>query len=246
METKTPLGMNRTGVQMSPLDTAAMQQGLDRFAPPADEHREDLLVRLDYADATDSLGSVPVPGTLKGMLKSGLDMATGKRPQVLVDKLGERLAFERTGVRLYDSLLVKCRAAPGLLRADELQCLALFRDQEVEHAQTVVAALEQLGADPTAQTPCADLVGMQGMGLVQAMNEPRASLVQGLHVILDAELLDNAGWEMLVDLARAAGHTDIADRLAQAAQEEARHLTQVRALVTRLTMEDASLADPAG
>lgn len=246
MDTKTPLGMNRTGVQMSPFDTAEMQQGLQTFGAPADEHREDLIVRLEYADATEGLGSVPVPGTLKGMVKSGLDMATGKRPQVLVDKLGERLAFERTGVRLYDSLLVKCRAAPDLLRPDELQALTLFRDQELEHAHLVIQALETLGADPTAQTPCADLVGVEGMGLVQAMNEPRASLVQGLHVILDAELLDNAGWEMLIDLARAAGHSDIADRLAVAAQQEARHLTQVRALVTRLTLEDASLADPAG
>lgn len=241
-KTKTPLGMNRTGVQMSPLDAADMQAGMDEFAPPTDAERGDMQIRLEYADASEPLGSVPPPGTLKGMVKSSVDVVTGKRPQVLVDKLGERLAFERGGVRLYDTLLVKCRATPGLLTPDEVQTLMLFRQQELEHLRLVTQALETLGADPTAQTPCADLVGVQGMGLVQAINDPRTSLLQSLAVVLNAELIDNAGWSMLLELARASGHTDIADRFALAAEQETEHLVQVRSLVSRLTLADASVA----
>ena len=106
----------------------------------------------------------------------------------------------------------------------------------------VVDAIRQLGADPTAQTPCADLVGVESMGLVQAMNDPRTSLVQSLHVMLDAELLDNAGWEMLIDLANRSGHADIAKQFAVALQQEARHLAHVRALVERLTAEELARA----
>ncbi|MDD2713528.1 MAG: ferritin-like domain-containing protein [Simplicispira sp.] len=244
METKTPLGMNRTGVQMSPLDTAEMQASLNEFAPPLDAERGDLQIRQEYADASEGLGSVPLPGTLKGMVKSSVDMVTGKRPQVLIDKLGERLAFERGGVRLYDTLLVKCRATPHLLASDEMQTLMLFRQQEIEHLALVTQALRALGADPTAQTPGADLVGVESLGLVQAINDPRTSLVQSLGVILHAELIDNACWSMLIELARAAGHDDIAKSFALALQQEAQHLVQVRSLVSRLTLADASMVGP--
>jgi hypothetical protein len=241
METQTQLGGNRTGVQMSPFDTKDMLSATEQYQPVTDGQREDLQVRLDYADATEGLGSVPVPGTLKGMLKSGADMITGKRPQVLVDKLGERLAFERGGVRLYDSLLVKCRAAPTPLPADDLDALHRFRDQEREHAALVIEELKRLGADATAQTPCADLVGVESMGLVQAMNDPRTSLVQSLHVMLDAELIDNTGWDMLVKLALASGHDDMAQRFEIASRQETEHLVHMRRLVDQLTLQDASL-----
>lgn len=242
MDYKTSLGLNRTGIQMSPFDTAAMQAGLAEFGPPADAHREDTRVRLDYADLTEGLGSVPVPGTARGMLKSGIDMLTGKRPQVLVDKLGERLAFERSGVRMYESALVKCVARRGTLVENEVEVLRLHRDQELEHMHMVRRALESLGADPTAQTPCADLAGMQAMGMVQAINDPRTSLVQVLQVILDIELMDNAAWELLIELARAAGHGAMADGFAVALQQEQQHLAYVRALVRRLTLQDASVS----
>jgi len=242
METQTPLGMNHTGIQMSPLNAAEMQVGVDKLGPPINAERGDMEIRQSYADASEGLGSVPPPGTLKGVVKSGVDLVTGKRPQVLVDKLGERLAFERGGVRLYDTLLLKCRAMPDLLAPDEVQTLMLFRQQEQEHLRLVVQALEKLGADPTAQTPCADLVGVQGMGLVQAINDPRTSLVQSLGVVMDAELIDNAGWEMLMELARAAGHEEIARSFMPALQQEAQHLAQVTALVKRLTLADAGAA----
>ena len=38
------------------------------------------------------------------MLKTALNKLVGVSPEVLIDKLGERLAFERTGTRLYDAL----------------------------------------------------------------------------------------------------------------------------------------------
>ncbi|MBB1600799.1 ferritin-like domain-containing protein [Variovorax sp. UMC13] len=241
METKTHLGINRTGVQMSPFDTAELEAGLSGFFPDRNNGRDDLAIRAEYAQGSESLGSVPVPGTAKGMLKSGVDMVTGSRPQVLVDKLGERLAFERGGVRLYDTLLAKCRVATVALPGEALAMLETNRDEEAQHFGILVKALESLGADPTAQTPCADLVGVETMGMVQAMNDPRTSLVQSLHVMLDAELIDNAGWDLLIALAQASGHNGIADSCLLARDQEALHLTRLRDLVRDLTLQDASL-----
>jgi len=240
MEQHTPLGMNRTGVQMSPMDTEEMREVTD--LPEADmEAAEASLAsaRRPYIEASEGLGSVPLPGTVKGTLQSAKQMLTGKHPQVLIDKLGERLAFERSGTRLYDALLMKCEAAGSALPEGAIDRLRHFRNEEALHFSLVAEALERIGADPTAQTPCADLVGVEGMGLMQAMNDPRTTVPQSLHVILDAELLDNAGWEMLIDLARAVGEDEMADRFEQALQQENEHLREVRAMVEQLTLNDA-------
>jgi ferritin-like protein len=242
MEARTHMGQNRTGIQMSPLDAAAMESGFDEFPVDETEARQDIQVRMDYVEEAGGLGSIPVPGSVKGVVKSGVDMLKGKRPQVLVDKLGERLAFERGGVRLYDTLLAKCDCAADMLEADELSRLRDFRNEEAQHFEMLCEALVDLGADPTAQTPCADLVGVESMGLVQAMNDPRTNLVQALHVMLDAELLDNTGWEMLIELATDCGHDSLAERFETALTQEAKHLAHVRQLVTRLTMKEASIA----
>jgi ferritin-like protein len=240
MQHQTSLGANRTGIQMSPVDAERMQTSAD--ATPIDGGDADgyLRVRQDYIDDDEGLGSVPPPGTLKGLAKSGLQMATGKRPQALVDKLGERLAFERGGVRLYDTLLAKCEAAVDGLSAETLTELRRFRNEEAQHMQLVVSAIERLGADPTAQTPSADLVGVEAMGLVQAMNDPRTNVLQSLHVMLDAEVLDNSAWNLLIELVQAMGQDEIAEDFALAQQQEAVHLTRLRELVSTMTVSDAS------
>jgi rubrerythrin len=241
MEARTHMGQNRTGIQMSPVDAAEMERGFDEFPIEESDERQDLQVRMDYIGEADGLGSVPVPGSVKGVMKSGVDMLKGKRPQVLVDKLGERLAFERGGVRLYDALLGKCECAADMLEGDELSLLREFRNEEAQHFELLCEALLELGADPTSQTPCADLVGVESMGLVQAMNDPRTNLLQALHVMLDAELLDNAAWEMLIELARDCGHDTMAERFGLGLTQEARHLAHLRQLVTRLTKKEASI-----
>ena len=142
-------------------------------------------------------------------------------------------------MRLYDTLLGKCEAWPDSVPEDALSELRRFRDEEAQHFLLVKEAIEQIGADPTAQTPCADLVGVESMGLVQAMNDPRTNLLQSLHVMLDAELLDNAGWEMLVELARSVGQDDIAKKFEAAMHQEATHLIRLRTLVSELTAADA-------
>jgi hypothetical protein len=240
MEHQTSLGFNRTGIQMSPVDAARMRTGADDGPAEDGDGHEHLRVRQDYID-DHGLGTVPPPGTMKGMVKSGVEMMAGKRPQVFIDKLGERLAFERGGVRLYDTLLAKCEASAGGISAQALHDLRRFRDQEVQHMHMVVAAIERLGADPTAQTPCADLIGVEAMGLVQAMNDPRTNLLQSLHVMLDAEVLDNSAWEMLIGLARSMGQSQIADDFAVALEQEEMHLLKLRELVSTMTLSDATV-----
>jgi rubrerythrin len=222
------VGMNRTGVQMSPLDTGAMLDSDD--APvrgaPGDARALQHAREAHIADA-GGIGSIAVPGTLAGAVGTGLRMLQGDRPQILLDKLGERLAFERTSTRLYDALLAKCDVMPdgpaGMTRTH----VEDIRRDEARHFLLLKEAIDKLGGDPTSQTPSADVAGVESLGLVQVLHDPRTSLAQSLHALLTAELADGAGWETLLALASDAGQDDLAARFAQALDDERRHLALV-------------------
>lgn len=222
------MGMNRTGLQMSPLDSQAMQQYQGPL-PVADAERDALGdTRSDYASRSRPLGSVPLPGTMKGALQTGVAMLSGEQPQVLLDKLAERMAFERTGTRLYDALLAKCQALPpDGARIDEDEVLRI-RDDEMRHFIQVAQAIEQLGGDPTCMTPSADLAGMEAMGLMQVLSDPRTSLGEALHAILTAELSDQAGWETLIALAEQQNQPELAQMGNTALAEEMEHVRMIR------------------
>lgn len=103
-----------------------------------------------------------------------------------------------------------------------------FRDEETEHFELVVAAIEKLGADPSAMTPCADVVGVTGMGVLQTISDPRTNLAQSLNALLTAELTDNAGWELLIELADISGQPAIAESFYKALTQEQIHLETIR------------------
>jgi ferritin-like protein len=246
MTREVKMGMNRTGMQMSPRDSKELLQGSQR-AVPTSEGDESMLAALrgEYVREADPLGSVPPPGTAKGMFKAGAEMLTGNRAEVLLDKLGERLAFERGGTRLYESLIVKCLAAPNGREVIQLDVLEEIHREEAKHFDLLRAAIEQLGGDPTAMTPCADVTGVQSLGLVQAMNDPRTSVAQCVQTILIAELADNAGWELLIRLAQEMGHDELVRQFQEALAHEGRHLETVRDWLEKLTLSEAKLLSTA-
>jgi len=227
MEATTKLGMNKTGIQMSPFDSKKMQQPLQNNTEPLQSPPQST-IRESYLMVPDVIGSVPVPTTLTGMVESAKEMITGNQPQVLIDKLGERLAFERSGVRLYEAIIAKCYARPEEIEESILSELIHFKDEEAQHFKLVHDAMVSLGADPTAETPCADVVGVASMGLVKVVTDPRTDFSQSLNAILSAELIDNAGWEALIELAREANQEDLVARFEIALREEDQHLETVK------------------
>jgi rubrerythrin len=218
------VGMNRTGVQMSPIDTKAMLA--DDGSQRGEEGNESALVdvRSPYIAEADGLGSIPLPGTVTGAVTMGVHMLKGDSPQILLDKLGERLAFERTGARLYDALITKCEVMLGGDISMSIEDLQAIRSDEARHFLMLSDAIESLGGDPTSQTPSADLVGVESQGLVQVLNDPRTSLAQSLHAIVTAELSDKAGWETLIALADEHELTDMVNDFTLALNEEREHL----------------------
>jgi hypothetical protein len=219
MQTATEVGMNHSGMDAAP-DAEEMLENTELTDPRGDE-REAAKVRAEYVAEAGPVGTLP---QAEGPL------------MLLMDKLGERLAFERSGTRLYDALMMKCKAAGAKIPAKELQHI---RDEEAMHFALCGAAIQSLGGDPTEQTPCADIAGVEGMGLMQVLTDPRTTVAQCLHAILVAEMTDNAAWEELIELTLPTGNDDLVARFRKAQENEADHLEKVRGWYKAATMNGA-------
>jgi rubrerythrin len=238
MRDSTRLGTNRTGLKTSPLQSKRLLETVSGESVMSDGEALDE-VRLNYIEEAEPVGSVPPPATIKGVAKAGMTRFKGERPQVLIDKLAERLAFERGGTRLYDALLSKARAHGDELGNVSVDAFERIRNQEAAHFQLLQECLENLGADPTAQTPSADLVGVETLGLLQAITDPRTTMADSLHAAMIAELTDGAGWEVLIALADGFGHEDMVTRFREALQHEAEHLATVRSCYESLILGES-------
>jgi hypothetical protein len=209
--------------------------------------------RQTYISQADALGSMPAPAAAPGKAKAkkaAKDTNAESLP-VFLDKLGERIAFERTGTRLYSALITKYL---GLSNADgdpllksatsepALEALQRIRAEELQHFHLLCEAVTRLGGDPTAQTPSADATATASSGLMQVITDPRTTLVQALNAILSAELTDNAGWELLGEFAAQAGQAEMAEQFSEALRTEERHLETVRGWIQALLLNKANTA----
>lgn len=229
MKQTADLGQNRTGIASHKDLAAAMQADTAGFGPSSkgNPHAHSG-VREVYAKEGFEIGSVPSPTKLKDKAKTAVKAVVGVQPTLLMDKLGERLAFERTGTRLYEALISKHEAFGGFTGGPTRKDLVTLLNEEHRHFKMLVEVMESQGGDPTAMTPSADIAANAAMGVIQVINDPRTTLLQSLEAILIAELTDREGWNMLVELTAEAGMKDVSARFLEAERVEEQHLEKVR------------------
>jgi rubrerythrin len=237
------MGKNLTGMSMHPVASRAMLENTEDLlrteAADGDALRRS---REEFTSAVGIIGTMPPPLSLKGAASTAVETIKGQKPVVLLDALGDRSAFERTGIRLYEALIAKVNAIGSFEGGPALEELERIRQAEMEHFKLLYEAMESLGADPTAQTPTADVSGVLAQGLVQVLVDPRTSVPQALHAVHTAELVDNDSWLMLSELATSMGHEELAERFHLAESEEAEHLRMVRAWMRSAQLADALMA----
>jgi hypothetical protein len=222
----TEMGHNRTGVSVSPAEARKTAAGALKGATQGNETKL-AEARAVYIVESQAVGSLPEPARRNGARRTSKNGAL----RLLLDKLSEREAFERMGVRLYDALITKVEASreSGAPSAADLRRL---RTEELEHFHLVAERLKRLGGDNTAESPCADVMGVASRGLTHVVTDPRTSVAQSLSALLTAELTDNAGWELLIQLCDKLGEDKMAAEFQKALAQEAEHLEKVRRWVS--------------
>jgi rubrerythrin len=175
------------------------------------------------------MGSVPPPTSVKGTVQTAVKAVMGEQPTLFMDKLGERLAFERSGTRLYEALVSKHEAFGSFAGGPSRNDLEHVRQEEYRHFTMLQSAIEQLRGDPTAVTPSANLHATAAHGINQVIVDPRTTLLQSLEAILIAELADNACWEALIELAQEADEDTLVEQFQEALRNEQDHLAKVQA-----------------
>ena len=238
----TAVGPNKTAATLVPKQVEQMLDAVTELSPPMPINTLPLdMERQHYIAEAESVGSVPEP------LEKSAEAASPVM-ELFFDKLGERMAFERGGTRLYDALISKCLALTNVENAAGgngvqarggdgsqeqpgeygVSTLRKIRDEELSHLLLLWKCVEKLGGDPTAQTPCADVTATASMGLIQVVTDPRTTLAQCMSAILTAELTDNAGWELLADLATQAGQPEMSEQFTAALETESEHVVIIR------------------
>jgi hypothetical protein len=242
----TDIGANRTGIKTSPLEARKMVEAAAAAVPAASADASGLArERIEASQTSEPVGTVPPPASLKGAAKALMKAAKGEKVTVLLDLVGERLAFERSGVRLYDAVLAKFAAADEHPGGPTLAQLQSIRADELAHFHLLVGLCEELGGDPTAMTPAADIIANASAGLLKVAADPHTTFNQALRTILAAELIDNDGWALLSDLAGQLELGDLASQFEAAGEVEERHLTLVRGWMEQSVAGEAGVEMPA-
>jgi rubrerythrin len=154
------------------------------------------------------------------------ELAAKNRDRV-IDLLNERLVFERAGVKLYDAILQNMKRSSNPEVARMLPSMQEHREHEKEHEEWLEQQIRSLGGDAHAKTELGELITAESAGVEKVVTTDQ-NLVHQMHALLTAELVDNAGWELLLELADDADDADARREFRKRAHHEEEHLIFVR------------------
>lgn len=216
LETRATSGTNHTGLAPHGDVLAKMIEGANEFRPTSSGGPTGIAeARIDYARISEPPATMP-----------SAPVTPAKLP--LLDRLGARMQFERTGARLYDALISKLDAYGSFDGGPSRQELLQIRDQELSHALLTQELVASNGGDPTAIMPGANLQATASQGIACALLDPRTSLIDCLEAMLIIELIDQDSWSMLARTAEPHGDAAMIDKIMQAQKVELEHLAKLR------------------
>jgi bacterioferritin (cytochrome b1) len=155
----------------------------------------------------------------------------------VIDVLTERLAFERSGVKLYERVIGVMRSSKDPNMERMLGPMVEHQTQEKEHEEWLEAQIRTLGGDAHGETEKSRLITRESQG-IEAVIKGDSQLPHLFHALLAAELVDNAGWDLSVQLADEAGDREAKRQFKKRLREEAEHLLFVRKAVEKFSIHE--------
>lgn len=149
----------------------------------------------------------------------------------LLDLLGARCTFERAGVKLYDAIITKIERTQDARFMPIVGALREHRAEEKEHEEWLEAQIRSLGGDPHATTEMSQLIQTESLGLEKVILDGDPNIGHLFHALLAAELVDNSGWELLIELAVEADDDEARRAFKKCLHEEREHLILMRRAV---------------
>lgn len=144
---------------------------------------------------------------------------------VFIDKLCERLAVEQAGVEIYETVIAKL-SDPAAIKV-----LERFGRDEARHRDLLAGYLERLDVpEAMRMTPSARVAKLEGESFLRLIQEVDAPM-HLLNILLTIELTDENAWELLINLARDGGDTELVETFAQCLANEKQHLRHIRGMV---------------
>lgn len=136
--------------------------------------------------------------------------------EMLLEKLGEKLGYERAFLRLYESFVhKKSLYAKRYLHAKsyEQKIFENFAAMKAAHCEILQTALIGLGGNPDHIVPSEDLAAIARLGIVTVFIHPHAKLKNLFHAVRIVELTGKSTTLFLIRLAYAAGAEDLANHM---------------------------------
>jgi hypothetical protein len=146
-----------------------------------------------------------------------------------IELLSERLAFARVSVALYDTVLERLRQRGGPYDSVRGH-LRLIREEKKGHQEWLEEKVGTLGGD--TEQPGNSLLREEWANIVAGLGEGTepGPLFESL---LTAEVSDNGGWEMLLELAERFADEEMTGEIRQMLHEEQEHFLFVGRFVAR-------------
>jgi hypothetical protein len=150
----------------------------------------------------------------------------------LIDLLAERLIYCRKGIRLYEAVASKLRLAEDPLAQRLLRNFVEFTNEQRSLERWLVEQIEGLGGSADIHPKEAALIDGELRGLEEVLqSEGRAPAL--VHALLGVEVVSQAGWEVLTELAITADDEEARRAFARRRREQEARLEYVRdAVVT--------------
>jgi bacterioferritin (cytochrome b1) len=155
----------------------------------------------------------------------------------VINLLNERLAFERAGVKLYDAILERMRSSGDPQIQRMVEQMQEHREDEKRHEEWLEEQIRALGGDAHTPSEKSILVQAESQGIEHVIQRDPL-LPHDFHALLVAELADNAGWDLLVQLADEVGDRDAKKEFKKRLHEEEEHLLFVRKAVEQFAKQE--------
>jgi len=111
--------------------------------------------------------------------------------------------------------------------SDMLPRMRAVRNQEKGHEEWLEDCIRKLGGDPKRRTELARLIAREVAGIERVIKKD-PELPHLFHALLAAEHVDTAGWDLLAELAEAAGDADSKTEFEKRLHEEKHHVAFLR------------------